>query len=118
MCACVRACVYMRMRACVCTCVCAELSSRLPGDTPNSFILTGYERYDSDPRFVGGGYEGSKFVALTSQFNFIHICMIWALHGGLCGDYFGSAPDTHDTSFHFQTVWQELFRQPFNNKRR
>ena len=57
-------------------------------------------------------------VALTSQFNFIHICMIWALHGGLCGDYFGSAPDTHDTSFHFQTVWQELFRQPFNNKRR
>ncbi len=35
-----------------------ELSSRLPGDTPSSFILTGY---GSDPRFLGGGFEGSKF---------------------------------------------------------
>ena len=35
-----------------------ELSSRLPGDTPSGFILTGY---GSDPRFLGGGYEGSKF---------------------------------------------------------
>ncbi len=34
------------------------LSSRLPGDTPSSFILTGY---GSDPRFLGGGYGGSKF---------------------------------------------------------
>ena len=34
-----------------------ELSSRLPGDTPSSFILTGY---GSDPRFLGSGYEGSK----------------------------------------------------------
>ena len=35
-----------------------ELSSRLPRDTPSSFILTGYGSYS---RFVGGGYEGSKF---------------------------------------------------------
>ncbi len=32
-----------------------ELSSRLPGDTPSGFMLTGY---DSDPRFLGGSYEG------------------------------------------------------------
>ena len=35
-----------------------ELSSRLPGDTPSGFVLTGY---DSDLRFLGGSYEGSKF---------------------------------------------------------
>ena len=35
-----------------------ELSSRLPGDTPSSFMLSGY---GSDLRFLGGGYECSKF---------------------------------------------------------
>ena len=35
-----------------------ELSSRLPGDTPSSFILT---QYDWNLRFLGGSYEGSRF---------------------------------------------------------
>ncbi len=35
-----------------------DFSLRLPRDTPGSFILTGY---GSDPRFLGGGYKGSKF---------------------------------------------------------
>ena len=41
-----------------------ELSSRLPGETPSSFILTGC---DSDPRFLGGGYEGLKFPRMSGK---------------------------------------------------
>ena len=43
----------------------AELSSRLPGDTPSSFILT---QYDWNLRFLGGSYEGSKFPRKFEKF--------------------------------------------------